>query len=108
MKNRINLLIMLISFFSITICNAQTKVNNMNKDTSINNPLICDIETGICDIPGDSTSTSVAALSQSTDKRIKMIYFTDPICSSCWGIEPQLRKLKLEYGNSIEIEYRMG
>ncbi|TXI86965.1 MAG: DsbA family protein, partial [Crocinitomicaceae bacterium] len=26
----------------------------------------------------------------------------------CWGIEPQLRKLKLEYGNAIEIEYRMG
>lgn len=99
---------MLISFFSITISHAQTKLNNMNKDTSINNPLICDIETGVCDIPGDSTSTSVAALSQSTDKKIKLIYFTDPICSSCWGIEPQLRKLKLEYGNSIEIEYRMG
>ena len=31
-----------------------------------------------------------------------------PICSSCWGIEPQLRKLKLEYGNNIQIEYRMG
>ncbi len=39
---------------------------------------------------------------------ISVIYFTDPICSSCWGIEPQLRKLKLEYGNSIEIKYRMG
>ena len=37
-----------------------------------------------------------------------MIYFTDPICSSCWGIEPQLRKLKLEYGDDLEIEYRMG
>src|SRR5690606_37199953 len=41
-------------------------------------------------------------------KAIKVIYFTDPICSPCWGIEPQLRKLKLEYGNSVEIEYRMG
>lgn len=39
---------------------------------------------------------------------VKVIYYTDPICSSCWGIEPQLRKLKLEYGNSIDIEYRMG
>jgi hypothetical protein len=28
--------------------------------------------------------------------------------TSCCGIEPQLRKLKLEYGNSVEIEYRMG
>lgn len=41
-------------------------------------------------------------------KPVKVIYFTDPICSSCWGIEPQLRKLKLEYGNSFEMEYRMG
>jgi putative protein-disulfide isomerase len=36
------------------------------------------------------------------------VYFTDPICSSCWGIEPQLRKLKLEYGTEIEFEYHMG
>lgn len=41
-------------------------------------------------------------------KTIRIVYFTDPICSSCWGIEPQLRKLKLEYGNEIEMEYRMG
>lgn len=41
-------------------------------------------------------------------KPVKIIYYTDPICSSCWGIEPQLRKLKLEYGNNIEVEYRMG
>lgn len=39
---------------------------------------------------------------------IKIIYFTDPICSACWGIEPQLRRLKLEYGTLINIEYRMG
>ena len=42
------------------------------------------------------------------NKPVKIIYFTDPICSSCWGIEPQLRKLKLAYGNNIEIDYRMG
>ncbi|MGN6532370.1 MAG: ClpXP adapter SpxH family protein [Ginsengibacter sp.] len=39
---------------------------------------------------------------------MKVIYYTDPICSSCWGIEPQLRKMKLEYGDYLEIEYRMG
>lgn len=26
----------------------------------------------------------------------------------CWAIEPQLRKLKLEYGNQIEVVYNMG
>jgi predicted DsbA family dithiol-disulfide isomerase len=43
-----------------------------------------------------------------SEKLIKVVYFTDPICSSCWGIEPQLRKLKLEYGDLVDIEYRMG
>jgi predicted DsbA family dithiol-disulfide isomerase len=28
--------------------------------------------------------------------------------TSCWGIEPQLRRLKAEYGDYIQIEYRMG
>lgn len=73
-----------------------------------NNPLLCDIETGICEIPDHKTATSNEVDFQSLTKPVKIIYYTDPICSSCWGIEPQLRKLKLEYGNTIEIEYRMG
>lgn len=71
-----------------------------------NNPLLCDPVEGICGIPNGAINKKVSV--QSIEKPIKVIYFTDPICSSCWGIEPQLRKLKLEYGNSIEIEYRMG
>ncbi|MDB2587236.1 DsbA family protein [Flavobacteriaceae bacterium] len=42
------------------------------------------------------------------EKRVQIIYFTDPICSTCWAIQPELRKLELEYGNQLEIEYRMG
>lgn len=41
-------------------------------------------------------------------KKIHILYFTDPVCSTCWVIQPQLRKLKLEYGEHIEIEYCMG
>ncbi len=41
-------------------------------------------------------------------KKIHILYFTDPVCSTCWIIQPQLRKLKLEYGEHIEIEYCMG
>lgn len=70
------------------------------------NPLICDPLEGICGIPDIATKTEIS--SPKIDKPVKVIYFTDPICSSCWGIEPQLRRLKLEYGNSLEIEYRMG
>jgi len=76
-------------------------------DTTNNNPLLCDIETGMCAVPeiNDTTNNSTIATAPST---IKVLYFTDPICSSCWGIEPQLRKLKLEYGHLIDIDYKMG
>lgn len=80
----------------------------MNNETSKNNPLLCDIETGMCETTDGSTDTATQSNMQSTKKSVKLIYYTDPICSSCWGIEPQLRKLKLEYGDAIEIEYRMG
>lgn len=42
------------------------------------------------------------------EKPLKIIYYTDPICSTCWIIQPILRKLKLEYGDYLEINYRMG
>lgn len=73
----------------------------------MSNPLMCDPETGVCEVPGLSAENE-KALPKASDKAIRVIYFTDPICSSCWGIEPQLRKLKMEYGEVIEIEYRMG
>ena len=71
------------------------------------NPLMCDPETGICEIPGAVTSGNDINTAAKQNK-IHILYFTDPICSSCWGIEPQLRKLKLEYGDYFDIEYRMG
>ncbi|RYZ26558.1 MAG: DsbA family protein [Sphingobacteriales bacterium] len=73
---------------------------------SNNNPLICDPNEGVCGLPG-STQAPYGAKS-ATGNTLKLVYFTDPICSSCWGIEPQLRKLKLEYGKHITLEYRMG
>lgn len=71
------------------------------------NPLLCDTTTGICEVPG-SNNAATATNIKTGIKPIKIIYYTDPICSSCWGIEPQLRKLKLEYGEYIDIDYRMG
>ena len=72
-----------------------------------NNPLLCNPETGVCEIPETEMNNNYKTV-PSRDKPLKLIYFTDPICSSCWGIEPQLRKLKLEYGNILDIEYHMG
>ncbi|UPS92206.1 DsbA family protein [Bizionia sp. M204] len=80
----------------------------MTNETSKNNPLLCDIETGMCETTDGELNTSTKSNQQSTEKSVKLMYYTDPICSSCWGIEPQLRKLKLEYGNAVEIDYRMG
>lgn len=73
-----------------------------------NNPLLCDPITGVCEIPGSEASKKIPV--QKMNKPVKLVYFTDPICSTCWGIEPepQLRKLKLEFGNGLEFEYRMG
>jgi len=71
------------------------------------NPLLCDPLSGMCEMPtGERSIEKTAIITE--NKPIKIIYYTDPICSSCWGIEPQLRKLKLEYGDYFEIDYRMG
>ncbi|KAF2335833.1 DsbA family protein [Flavobacterium nitrogenifigens] len=71
------------------------------------NPLLCDPVSGMCEMPAGEKSNQKTAI-PTENKPVKIIYYTDPICSSCWGIEPQLRKLKLEYGDYIEIDYRMG
>lgn len=92
-----------IFIFANLICQAQTTLKMEN-----NNILICNPDSGICEIPTQKPSLNEISLEISNQKPIKIIYYTDPICSSCWGIEPQLRKLKLEYGSNFEIEYRMG
>lgn len=105
---RINLIIFFTSLLSLTSCQGQSKTNSMNEETSKNNPLLCDPETGACETPGNESNSSKNPTAKSNYHKLKLVYFTDPICSSCWGIEPQLRKLKLEYGDHIDIEYRMG
>lgn len=107
---KINFITILISLSSITACQGQSKSKDMSNDndTIKANPLLCDPETGMCELPLNEGQEGMKVTVPSKDKKIKVVYFTDPICSSCWGIEPQLRKLKLEYGKYIEIEYRMG
>lgn len=87
-------------------CNGQSDKRKKMENKSTN-PLLCDPATGICEVPGERTEIGNIDV-KANEKPVKVIYFTDPICSSCWGIEPQLRKLKLEYGDNVDIEYRMG
>ncbi|HTO16804.1 MAG TPA: ClpXP adapter SpxH family protein [Edaphocola sp.] len=108
MTRKINLFVLTISLASFTVSQGQTKLKNKIMETTNTNPLICDIKTGMCETAEGNSTTAIQKNSQSNQKNIKLVYFTDPICSSCWGLEPQLRKLKLEYGDAVEIEYRMG
>ena len=71
------------------------------------NPLIYTHQTEVNENPETKTETSHAEIS-SPKRPVHILYYTDPICSACWGIEPQLRKLKLEYGENYQIEYKMG
>lgn len=99
-------LLLFITLFIVGQLHGQSQNNrNMREKT---NPLLCDPETGICEMPGYETTQQDSTILITGKKPVKLIYYTDPICSSCWGIEPQLRKLKLEYGNVIDVEYRMG
>lgn len=95
--------LLLILIFSAS-CQSQTN-SRMNDNKT--NPLLCDSESGMCEMPIGKASNETADI-KSENKPVKIIYYTDPICSSCWGIEPQLRKLKLEYSGYFEIEYKMG
>lgn len=83
----------------LNACQGQTPTH---MTTNTVNPLLCDPVEGICATPASKTAAPAV------QKPLRLVYFTDPICSSCWGIEPQLRKLKLEYGHLIDIEYHMG
>ncbi len=96
----------ILIFWAILSCKGQNNKLTMN-DTKSSNPMLCDVETGLCELPGSSKINTEKHLADSP-KPVHIVYFTDPICSSCWGIEPQLRRLKLEYGNQIDLEYRMG
>lgn len=96
--------IYILMLLSIGACYSQ---KNSTKMEDQKNPLLCDIETGICEMPSGKSKETKQGIA-TDNKPVKIIYYTDPICSSCWGVEPQLRKLKLEYGNDITIEYHMG
>lgn len=85
----------------------QNASTNMPQE-STNDSQLCDPKLGVCEIPGNPEKAVITNLVAKTDKPVKIVYFTDPICSACWGIEPQLRRMKMEYGNYIEVEYRMG
>lgn len=101
------LYITLILGASLSYGHAQSNTKTMKDSKTQTNPLLCDPEDAACELPGEG-KVDAEKINQQNESKVTIVYFTDPICSSCWAIEAQLRKLKLEYGDYYDIEYRMG
>ncbi|MCT7995769.1 DsbA family protein [Laspinema olomoucense] len=39
---------------------------------------------------------------------LEIIYYTDPLCSWSWAVEPQWRRLRYEFGDRLVYRYSMG
>ena len=62
--------LLFITFFTLgtTSCNSQNK-NNMKQQ---NNPLMCDPETGVCEIPTNETNSDESSLITAGKKPVKV------------------------------------
>lgn len=69
---------------------------------------ICDIKTGLCGVSAEQKNDTIASQPIEQTDKITIQYFTDPICSACWVMEPLLRKFELEYHSFIHLETIMG
>jgi putative protein-disulfide isomerase len=41
-------------------------------------------------------------------QKIKLIYFTDPICSTCWLVDPYIYRLIHDFKDHISLDIKMG
>ncbi|WP_240793308.1 DsbA family protein [Psychrobacillus vulpis] len=72
------------------------------------NPMMCDLETGICGPVGEGNTGIQLIDLTAPSKKIDIYYVTDPICSHCWALEPTLRKFMEEYGQYFNMHTLMG
>ncbi|WP_246055190.1 ClpXP adapter SpxH family protein [Pseudalkalibacillus caeni] len=49
-----------------------------------------------------------ATSSQRISKPIEIYSFVDPLCPECWGLEPIIKKLQIEYGDYFTIRHLIG
>ena len=101
------LLLMILLVENVAAQNLKSKESPVGHSE---NPLNCNPDSGFCPVPARRMAKvrKQAELPAKKEKPVKITYFTDPICSSCWGIEPQLRRLKAEYGEYLDLDVRMG
>lgn len=57
--------------------------------------------------PNGDTDTTCSMPSQK-GKPIEIYSFIDPLCPDCWGLEPVIKKLQLEYGHTFRLRHLVG
>lgn len=68
--------------------------------------MICDLETGVCEV-AEEGGLEIVDFNQ-PEKSINLYYVTDPICSHCWAIEPELNRFVQQYGDYFNFHTVMG
>ncbi|RTE08603.1 DsbA family protein [Paenibacillus whitsoniae] len=71
-----------------------------------NNNMVCDLQSGVCGVAEDE-EMEIIDFNQPS-KTINLYYVTDPICSHCWALEPDLRRFMEQYGNYFNFHTVMG
>nr|WP_255648130.1 ClpXP adapter SpxH family protein [Pseudalkalibacillus hwajinpoensis] len=62
-----------------------------------------------CDSYNPNGQSDVACSAQTQKgKPIEIYSFIDPLCPDCWGLEPMIKKLQLEYGHTFRIRHLVG
>jgi len=72
-----------------------------------NNPMSCDLTTGICGDAGEAGVFELIDLNAPV-KKVDLYYATDPICSHCWALEPVMRKFIKQYGKHLNVHTITG
>ncbi|WP_256758469.1 DsbA family protein [Cohnella sp. WQ 127256] len=71
-----------------------------------NNPMACDITTGVCGDAGDDVMEIIDL--NLPQKKVNLYYVTDPICSHCWALEPVIRRFEVQYGQYFKFHTVVG
>jgi len=91
--------------FQLILLACQPFEKGINMETNDHKKFSCSVETGLC---SEHKHSDIEEIQIQPINKVTVLYYTDPICSACWAIEPELKKLKLMYGDYMDIEYRMG
>lgn len=82
----------------------------MNESSRTPDGGACDLESGVCTLPGNEAAPSRTAATSPGPQadRTRITYVTDPICSACWILEPAWRSLTERYRDLIEVRHVYG